>query len=94
MLCSCTTGKNVNTESATGGVLIAFYDTSVGCKPLLKAIKSYHAKILYRYKNFNAIAFSIPAKKKEDDAIAYFQKVKGVLTVNKDTKVELQAQPL
>jgi hypothetical protein len=64
--------------------LIIFYDVQIGNKALLKAVQSYGAKILYQYKNFNGIAISIPDNKTLDESITYFQKVKGVLSVNKD----------
>lgn len=64
--------------------LIIYYEEKTGKSELLKAVKSYGATLLYQYNNFNGIAISIPKDKILEEAIQYFGKVKGVVSVNKD----------
>jgi len=64
--------------------LIIFYDTQVGSGPLLKAVKRYKAEVIYQYRIINAIAIRTPKDRDIHEAMAYFGKVKGVLTVNRD----------
>jgi len=73
-------------------VLIIYYDAATGKKPLLDAVRSYGAEIIYEYKIINGIAISIPEKKTLKDAITFFEKVKGVLSVNKDRILKLDEQ--
>lgn len=75
-------------EKEDSEVLVIFYDVEIGKKPLLKAIEDYGAKINYQYNSIKGIAISVP-KDKINDAISYFEKVKGVLAVNKNEKSEL-----
>lgn len=80
----------VKTETAAPSfTLIIMYDASVGKQPLMKAVKAYGARLLYDYKIIKGIAISIPASRDETKAINYFEKVRGVLSVIKDRKVEL-----
>ena len=65
-------------------VLIIFYDATIGKEPLLKAIDDYHATVIYDLKIMKSISIKIPENTKIEDAIEYFQKVEGVLTVNRD----------
>lgn len=60
-------------------------------KKLLKAIKKYKAEIIYDYKNFNGVAIKIPEGKDIDKAQKHFQKVKGVLSVNRDQIMNIQS---
>lgn len=76
--------KRVGNQEFSPSTLIIFYDDSIGKAPLLKAVKEYKATIIYQYGTMNGIAIRIPEGKSIDDAIAYFQKVKGVLAVNRD----------
>jgi len=74
--------------------LIIYYDKENYRDELLKAVKKYKAEIIYDYRTFNAIAIRLPEKKTVDEAIPYFQKVKGVLSVNRDRVYHLhQTQP-
>ena len=65
-------------------VLIISYDIEIGKEPLKKAIRKYDAEIKYDYRIVNAIAVRIPDPDKIDEAILYFEKVKGVLQVSRD----------
>lgn len=69
--------------------LIIFYDTTVGKEPLKKAIEDYHANIIYDLKNMNSISITIPDGTKIEDAIEYFNKVEGVLQVNRDEIMQM-----
>lgn len=61
--------------------LIVYYDIAVGDATLMAATEEYGAKLLYRYKALKGIAIAVP-KEKTQDAISYFKKVKGVLSVS------------
>ena len=67
----------------TTGNLIIFYDAQIGSAPLLKAVKTSGATLVYEYKNLNGIAIRPPSKTNIEDAIAYFKKVNGVFLSNK-----------
>jgi|GEM_PF-3913242 len=77
--------NGANTEEQySPSTLIIFYDGSVGKEPLLQAVEKYKAEIIYDYKNFNSIAIRIPDGVSIQDAIGYFSKVEGVISVNRD----------
>lgn len=71
-------------ENYNPRVLIIYYDTKTGKAALLKAVKAYRAELIYDYHNFSAIAISLPKDKTADTAIPHFQKIKGVLSVQRD----------
>ena len=56
---------------------------------LKKEFAKYGAEILYEYKNINGFAIRIPKEKSLEQAKTHFSKVKGVLSVEKDEKVEI-----
>jgi hypothetical protein len=64
--------------------LIIYYDGKRGKARLLKDVKRYKAKVMYKYGIINAIAITIPEGKSLDESIKHFENVKGVLSVNKD----------
>ena len=70
-------------------VLIIFHDETIGKEPLLKAIKEFNATIIYDLKIMKSITIKIPEDKKIEEAIDFFQKVDGVLTVNRDSQMQL-----
>lgn len=69
--------------------LIIYYEPETGNEELLKAAKQYGSDILYVYKNINGIAVTVPKSKTVSDAIKYYEKIKGVLSVAKDEKMQL-----
>lgn len=76
------------------GSLIIFYDSEVGSAPLMQAIKDYGASLIYEYKTMSGVAISIPDGKDIQQAISYFGKVKGVVTVGRDRILHLdEAKP-
>ena len=72
--------------------LIIFYDREQGVAALLAAAQSYGANVVYQYQHLNGIAVAIPEGKEMQDAIRYFERVKGVLQVNQDSILQLQAK--
>ena len=72
--------------------LIIFYDREQSAAALLAAAQSYGANVIYQYQNLNGIAVAIPEGKEMQDAIRYFERVKGVLQVNQDRILQLQAK--
>ena len=68
----------------SNNTLIVYFDTSIGNKPILTAAKKYGSEILYQYNIVNAVALTIPPNTNINEAIAYYQNVKGVLQVNRD----------
>ncbi|MGF6147643.1 Uncharacterised protein [Kingella potus] len=69
--------------------LIVFYDAQTGSAPLLQAAQAYGAKVVYEYKTMNGFALAVPQGKDMAAAEAYFSKVRGVLGVNRDQKLQL-----
>ena len=85
-----TIDRPVVTHNDLGGeefapvTLIISYDTIVGTAPLDSAITAYRAEVIYRYRIINALAIRIPDGKDIHEAIRHFEKVEGVLAVNRD----------
>ncbi len=73
-----------NQELYAPHTLIIMYDGKDGKKNLMKAVKAYGATVIYDYKIINGIAISLPEDRDLHQARAWFQKVKGVLSVNYD----------
>ena len=71
-------------QDVSPNTLIIMYDPEVGKEPLFAAVKEYGAEIKYDYSIIPGIAIKIPDGKDIHDAIAYFKKVKGVTTVERD----------
>ena len=99
LLCACQS-PSIPTQSTaipsqqqaqdTTGNLIIFYDAQTGPAPLLKAVKTSGATLVYEYKNLHDIAIRPSSKTNIEDAIAYFKKVNGVLSVEQDRLLKLQ----
>lgn len=89
ILSSCSASRKVSENSGASGNLIIYYEPETGNDRLLKAAKSYGSKVLYVYKNFNGIAVTILRNKTVSDARIYYEKVKGVLSVAEDRKLQL-----
>ncbi|KZE74335.1 hypothetical protein AV926_02110 [Myroides marinus] len=64
--------------------VIIYYSEEISLEQLKKEVDSFGGKIIYDYNNFNAIAIQIPSDKSLEQTTEYFQKIKGVLSVNKD----------
>ena len=82
--------KRESEKTPVSHTLIIFFDKKTGNKPLLKAIKKQGCTLLYKYKEFSAVAAKVDEKHDVDQAIAEFRKVKGVTSVNKDGIMQTQ----
>lgn len=71
-------------------VLIIMVDAETGKGPLKEAIKAYKAELIYDYQNINGVAIRIPNNRTMDEAIKYFENVKGVISVQRDEIMQLQ----
>ena len=80
---------HVPSGSGCGRYLIIFYDSAIGKEKLLEAVKKYGSEVLYEYKNFNSIAVTVPPKYTVSKTIRFYKKVRGVLSVSEDRKMEL-----
>ena len=70
--------------------LIIFYDENEISLPKLKRkVKSYGAEIIYEYKEMKGVAVRIFRGKSIEQGRKYFENIKGVTNVTKDSKVEL-----
>ena len=69
--------------------LIIMYDEAVGKEPLLEAIETYGAEVKYDYSLIPGMAIRIPDGKDIRDAIAFFRKVRGVTSVERDRIIRL-----
>lgn len=87
-LSSCTATRSVQDNTTTENLII-YYSPDNGNSELLSAAKKFGSKILYVYKNINGIAVTVPKGKTVPDAIKYYEKVNGVLSVTKDQKMQL-----
>lgn len=64
--------------------LIIMVSEDIGKEPLYKAIKDYGATLKYDYSIIPGVAILIPEGTTLEQGIAYFKKVKGVVSVSKD----------
>lgn len=69
--------------------VIVYYDARKGKSALLKAARKYGSKVLYEYRNFNAVALSVPAGKSASDAVRRYERVRGVVLVALDQRLKL-----
>jgi len=69
--------------------LIVMYDSLVGKKPLMQAIRKYGAEVIYDYKIITGMAIRKPENKTLEESITLFRKVKGVLSVERDHIIHL-----
>lgn len=86
---SCSASRQTKDTDATTGNLIIFYEPNTSKEKLLKAAKEYGSEVIYEYKNLNGIAVTIPHKQTASDAILFYKRIEGVLSVTEDTKQEL-----
>ena len=81
--------KSIAEDMYSPNTLIIIYDTEVGKEPLLAAIKEYQAEIIYDYSIIPGMAIRIPDGANIHVAIAYFKKVAGVVSVERDQIIRL-----
>lgn len=88
ILPACRTTKVAQVETS-GEKLIIYYDPEAGNEALLDAAKKFGSEVLYIYKIINGIAVTVPTNKAVSDAIKFYEKIPGVLSVNKDQKLQI-----
>ena len=71
-------------EEHSPSVFLVMYDAEIGKEALLKAIKDYKVEIIYDYRMMNGMALKKPDDKTLEETMAFFRKVKGVLSVEFD----------
>ena len=76
-------------DTVPNRVLIIWYDSKTGKKPLLRAVRRKRCKLIYDYEMLSGIAISIPQHADKRQMMEYFNDVKGVLSVQEDRKVTL-----
>jgi hypothetical protein len=64
--------------------LIIMYDAEIGKEPLQEAIREIHAEIIYDYHIITGMAIRKPETMSLEATKAYFEKVKGVVSVAYD----------
>ena len=70
--------------------LIVFYnENEISLQNLKRKVKSYGAEIIYEYKEMKGIAVRISRGKSIEQWRKYFENIKGVTNVMKDSKLEL-----
>ena len=77
-------------DDVVKGSLIISYDSEASLAGLKKAIETYGAEIVYEYNNFNMLTISVPQNKTDEQATQYFEKVKGVLSVERNRLMQIQ----
>lgn len=83
--CSSAKDKdNTSFNTDANSILIIFYDTAIGDKPVVKASKKYGSQIIYQYKTLKGLAVTVPKGKTKAEAIKFYEQVEGVLSVNED----------
>lgn len=88
ILFSCKTIQKQEVQRDTD-TLIVLYEVGTPVTPLKEAFAKYGTEILYEYKNLNGFAIKIPKEKSLEEAKAHFAQLKGVLSVEKDEKIEI-----
>ena len=78
-------------DTVPNRVLIIWYDSKTGKKPLLRAVHRKRCKLIYDYKMLSGIAICLPHHADKRQMIQYFKDVKGVLGVQEDRKVTLSS---
>ena len=81
--------KSIAEDMYSPNTLIIIYDTEVGKEPLLAAIKEYQAEIIYDYSIIPGMAIRLPDGANIHVAIAWFKKVEGVVSVERDQIIRL-----
>ena len=76
--------ENVSVADHSPDVFLVMYDVEIGKEPLLKAIKDYKVEIIYDYRMMSGMALKKPDDKTLEETMAFFRKVKGVVSVEYD----------
>ena len=81
--------KSIAEDMYSPNTLIIMYDAEIGKEPLLAAIKQYQAEIIYDYSIIPGMAIRIPDGANIHVAMAWFKKVEGVVSVERDQIIRL-----
>ena len=76
--------KSFDDEMFSPNTLIVMYDTDIGKEPLVEAVKTMNAEIIYDYRIIPGMAVRIPDGTDIRKAMVYFKDVKGVVSVERD----------
>ena len=76
--------ENASVAEHSPDVFLVMYDAEIGKEPLLKAIKDYDVEIIYDYNIITGMALKKPEGKSLEEMMAYFKKIKGVVSVEYD----------
>ena len=76
--------KAVPEEQYSPNTLIVMYDPKIGKEPLVEAVKTLNAEIIYDYSIIPGMAIRVPNGSDIHKWIAYFRSVKGVVSVERD----------
>lgn len=79
---NCCKKDTIKNEDISPSTLIIYYSKSN--KRILRLAKKIGAKVLYAYKNFNAVAIKKPDNMSLDETKAKFEELSDVLQVNYD----------
>ena len=84
--CACSSQKAVTGNAPVTGnrVLIVFYEAGQGRRHLMKQVRKTKCSVVYDYRNFNAVALSVPEGEDMNNVIYKLRHTKGVLQVQRD----------
>ena len=76
-------------QPVTSRVLIVYYDAQVGSSALEAAVKRAGCQVLYRYAVLHGMAVRAPERADVERLIRRLQRVRGVLSVQRDQLLQL-----
>ena len=76
--------KDVPDGLSGNRVLIVFYEAGQGRRHLMKQVRKTKCSVVYDYRNFNAVALSVPEGEDMNSVIYKLRYTKGVLQVQRD----------
>ena len=77
-------------QATIDNTLIIMVSKETSLEDMVKEATSYGSTILYKYDSLHGLAIKVPTDKSTDEAITYFEKLKGVLSVSKDQVSSIQ----
>lgn len=78
-----------NTHNQESADTLILYYSKGNKEKIKKEILDFGAQISYEYNALNGFAFKIPAHRNLQESIQHFQKIKGVSSVHKNRKIQL-----
>ncbi len=83
---------DVTDVEAINRVLIVYCDAAVGKHYLMKQARKLKCRVVYDYRNFNAVALQVPAGEDMGKIINQLRNTKGVLQVSRNRMYKLNIQ--